>query len=269
MAENTPPLATLLTDFGTADYYVAAVKGVILSRVPSAVVVDITHQISQGDIATAAFLLHAAAPAFPPGTVHLAVVDPGVGSDRRILVAEKNRQIFVAPDNGLLTYILVGGGLEDGTLDRCRVRSIERSDLYREAPGETFHGRDRFAPITAALLAGERPEKLGLLIDDPILLDYEPPRQTDGELLGQVIHIDQYGNAVTNIPADWLDAETFRATIGDHHTERRASHYAALAPGEAAAITGSLGTLELSIPNDSLAAAWGVERHAIVRVQLG
>src|SRR6187549_2057573 len=141
------PLLTLLTDFGTSDYYVAAVKGTILRLAPGSQIVDISHEVPSGDIATGAFLLAAAVPWFPEGTVHLAVVDPGVGSSRRILAARLDGAWIVLPDNGLLTHLL--------HQDRVRsVRSVEKTGLFLDNPGRTFHGRDRFAPVAAWLLRG-------------------------------------------------------------------------------------------------------------------
>src|SRR6185369_6039340 len=140
------PLLTLLTDFGLDDYYVAAVKGTVLRLAPGSQIVDISHQVPPGDIETAAFLLAAAFPSFPAGTVHLAVVDPGVGSSRRILaVGIRGGSWLVAPDNGLLTPLLV---------DAESIHSVDRSELFLAGPGHTFHGRDRFAPVAAWLLAG-------------------------------------------------------------------------------------------------------------------
>src|SRR5688572_8983596 len=151
---------TLLTDFGLADYYVGAVKGTVLRLAPGTQLVDLSHEVEPGDIEGAADLLVAAAPTFPLGTVHLAVVDPGVGSERRLLVVEAGGQSFVAPDNGLLTP-----QLRDG----AKVWSVTRRELFLDQAGDgagartgaTFHGRDRFAPIAAALLRGERPSLLG------------------------------------------------------------------------------------------------------------
>src|SRR3954471_22688326 len=139
-------LLTLLTDFGTADYYVAAVKGTILRLAPGTALVDVGHEVPPGDVEAAAFLLGAAAPSFPDGTVHLAVVDPGVGSDRRILAVRSPAALFVAPDNGLLTPVLEAA---------VAVHSVERGDLFLSGPGQTFHGRDRFAPVAAWLVRGE------------------------------------------------------------------------------------------------------------------
>ncbi|HEY4575340.1 MAG TPA: SAM-dependent chlorinase/fluorinase, partial [Thermoanaerobaculia bacterium] len=144
-------LLTLLTDFGTADYYVAAVKGTVLRLAPRTTLVDVSHEVPPGDVETASFLLRAAAPSFPDRTVHLAVVDPGVGSGRRILAVRAGTGIFVAPDNGLLTPFL----------DGAEIRSVEREDLFLSGPGQTFHGRDRFAPVAAWLVRGEGLARLG------------------------------------------------------------------------------------------------------------
>lgn len=251
-------ILTLLTDFSLQDYYVAAVKGVVLTQAPQTTLVDLSHQVPPGDIQTAGFLLQAAAPAFPPGTVHLAVVDPGVGSKRRLLVVERDDQLFVAPDNGLLTDLFA----------KARIRAVERPDLYRDAPGHTFHGRDRFAPIAAALLNGEEPSRLGLLIDDPVRLPDEPPRRDDDRLQGRVIHIDRFGNLVTNLPADWLDSNDFTAHLAGHRIALRARHYTELPSGQAALLTGSLGTLEVSLRDADLARKWSVERGAVIQIEL-
>jgi S-adenosyl-L-methionine hydrolase (adenosine-forming) len=247
-------LLTLLTDFGTADYYVAAVKGTVLRLAPGTLLVDISHEVPPGDVETAAFVLRAAAPSFPNGTVHLAVADPGVGSGRRILAARTSTALFVAPDNGLLSPFL----------DGAEVRSVERRELFLPGPGETFHGRDRFAPVAAWLLRGEALEGLGPLIADPVRLPASPPRREEGRIRGRVIHVDRYGNLVTDIPAGWLPAGPCRAEVGGHATSRRTGHYAEIPPGEAAMLPGSLGTMELSLNGDDLARRWGISRGAAV-----
>lgn len=262
---------TLTTDFGTRDWYVAAVKGVVLSKVPNSQIVDISHDVPPGEVATAAFLLEAAAPNFPPDTVHLAVVDPGVGTERRILAARADleaddgvrSQVFVAPDNGLL----------DSFLDQALVVSVERGDLYRSAPGHTFHGRDRFAPVAAALLRGEALERLGTPVDDPVRLDTPPPERADRRLQGTVTHVDRFGNLVTDLPAEWLDSGVldsgaFELEIAGHFTDLRVDTYRQIPSGRAAVLTGSLGTLELSLDGADLADAWGVEKGTQVTVRL-
>jgi S-adenosylmethionine hydrolase len=249
-------LLTLLTDFGTADYYVGAVKGTVLRLAPGAAVVDVSHAVPPGDVETAAFLLAAAAPAFPDGTVHLAVVDPGVGSGRRILAARAGGALFVAPDNGLLTPFL----------DGAEIRAVERSGLFLPGPGQTFHGRDRFAPAAAWLLRGEALEGLGPAVADPVRLPASPPRREAGRIRGRVIHVDRYGNLVTDIPAAWLPAAPCRAEVGSHATARRAGCYAEIPGEEAAMLPGSLGTVELSLNGGDLARRWGVARGAAVEV---
>ena len=254
------PLLTFLTDFGTSDYYVAAVKGTVLRLAPGTQIVDVSHEVPSGDIATGAFLLSAAAPWFPEGTVHLAVVDPGVGSNRRILAARTGSGWLVLPDNGLLT--LLRGAVRS-------IRSVEKTDVFLPGPGQTFHGRDRFAPVAAWLLRGERPEELGPEIDDPVLLPLETPRREPGSVSGQVVHVDRYGNLITDIPAGWLPEGPCRAEVAGRSVTLRAEHYAEIPDGiegEAAMIPGSLGTVELSLKGDDLARRWSVERGASVRI---
>ena len=256
------PLLTLLTDFGTADYYVAAVKGTILRLAPGTALVDLSHEVPPGDVEAAAFLLAAAAPSFPEGTVHLAVVDPGVGSSRRILAVRTAAALFVAPDNGLLTPVLAGA---------TAVHSVERGDLFLSGPGQTFHGRDRFAPVAAWLLNGGSVAELGLGIADAVRLPAPSPRREPGKISGRIVHVDRYGNLMTDIPASWLPPGPCRAEVrGDRPGEQiaslRVSHYAEIPAGEAALLTGSLGTVELSLNGADLARRWGVGRGAGVTI---
>lgn len=250
-------LLTFLTDFGTSDYYVAAVKGTVLRLAPGTQIVDVSHEVPSGDIATGAFLLSAAAPWFPEGTVHLAVVDPGVGSGRRILAARTGSGWLVLPDNGLLT--LLRGSVRS-------IRSVEKTDLFLPGPGQTFHGRDRFAPVAAWLLRGEPMESLGPEIADPVLLPLDAPRREQGCLSGQVVHVDRYGNLITDIPSEWLPEGPCRAEVAGHAATLRAGHYAEIPEGEAAMIPGSLGTVELSLKGDDLSRRWIVDRGASVRI---
>lgn len=250
-------ILTLLTDFGTEDYYVAAVKGTVLRLAPGTTLVDVSHQVPPGDVETGAFLLAAAAPSFPEGTVHLAVIDPGVGSARRILAVRTPAAWLVAPDNGLLSSFLPRA---------LTVRSVEREDLFLPGPGQTFHGRDRFAPVAAFLLRGGSGEELGPPLGDPRRLPLDPPRRGPGRLMGRVAHVDRYGNLVTDIPASWLPGLPCRFEVGFHSTGILVSHYAEIPQGEAAALPGSLGTIELSLNGDDLARRWGVARGAPVLV---
>ncbi|HUO86680.1 MAG TPA: SAM-dependent chlorinase/fluorinase [Thermoanaerobaculia bacterium] len=262
-----PVLVTLLTDFGSRDHYVAVLKAVVLARAPGALPVDLAHDLPPGDVEEAGWLLAASWRWFPSGTVHLAVVDPGVGSDRRILAVAAGDHHFVAPDNGLLTAVL--------ELPGVAARAVDREDLFLPATGATFHGRDRFAPLAAYLAAGGDAAALGPLVDDAVRLPIPPPRaegraprpDAAGAVLhGRAAHVDRFGNLVTDIPVSWLGSGPCRAEIGRQATARRAGHYAEIPQGEVAMLPGSNGTLELSLPGESLARRWGVERGATVRV---
>ncbi|HET9765964.1 MAG TPA: SAM-dependent chlorinase/fluorinase [Thermoanaerobaculia bacterium] len=273
-----PSILTLLTDFGLADYYVGAVKGTVLRLAPETQLVDLSHEVPAGDVEAGADLLAAAAPSFPAGTVHLAVIDPGVGSARRLLVVRFGGHHFVAPDNGLLTAALAAGG---------ETWSVTRDDLFLDlvddggARGATFHGRDRFAPIAAALLRGEAPHTLGEPIDDAVRLALPAPRRerdaAGWTLHGRVARVDRFGNLVTDLPADWLAAAdgdaTLLAQVGDIASTlparvARVRCYDELPPGEPGILVGSLGTLELSLRGESLAARWATRRGAAVRLQV-
>ena len=194
------PIVTLLTDFGLADPYVAVMKGVILSIRPLAATVDITHQIPPGDVLAGAVALRQALPYFPEGTVHCAVVDPGVGTERRILAARYAGQTVVAPDNGLVSFV-----------DRDQPLSeivVIRNDRYF-LPGPTsatFHGRDIMAPVAAAIAGGLALAKLGPAPDKFKLLDLPEPRSEDGgAVVGEVIYVDRFGNLVSNVPGELLE----------------------------------------------------------------
>jgi S-adenosylmethionine hydrolase len=271
-----PPILTLLTDFGLADYYVAAVKGTVLRLAPGTQLVDLSHEVPPGDVEGAADLLAAALPTFPPGTVHLAVVDPGVGSARRMLVVETGGQLLVAPDNGLATPLLTPG---------VACWSVTRRDLFLDGPhapggSATFHGRDRFAPVAAALLRGEPPSSFAERIDDPVRLDLPEPKRERLEgggwrLAGRVVRIDRFGNLVTDIPAAWLreagvgSGVSARVLVDEHEAARWVTHYAELPAGVPGALIGSLGTLELSLRDESLATRWNTRRGARMRVEIG
>lgn len=272
-------IVTLTTDFGTADYYVGAVKGTLLRLAPGVRLVDLTHDLRPGDVDAAADLLAGAAPTFPTGTVHLAVVDPGVGSDRRILAAGSGAQRFVAPDNGILSAFLPGPGTPEGDV---WVRSVERTDLFLPSPGATFHGRDRLAPVAAALARGEDPASLGPEVTDPVRLAPSTPRRESipggRTVSGRVVRIDRFGNLVTDVPATWLDEEEDRASDGPdaaatvqvelagHRATHRVGHYAELPTGEAGFLAGSRGTVEISLRGESLAERWRVDRGTPVRI---
>ena len=237
-------MISLLTDFGTADYYVGAVKGAILSINPSAVIVDITHEIPPQDVAAGAFTLLAAYKTFPAGTIHVAVVDPGVGSTRRPIIVSANGQFFVGPDNGLFTYIY------DREPSR-RIIHVTADRFFRPEPRTTFHGRDIFAPVAAALSNGVAIEEFGAEISDEIRLpSLETPLR--------IIHIDRFGNCVTNITRDRFDSESL---IINGRTIREFRRFYGEGDNESLfAIWGSAGFLEISVNGGSAAQVLGVKR---------
>lgn len=193
VSQSPRPLITLLTDFGTSDYFVSAMKGVILSINPDARVVDITHEIPAQDIEAAAFTLLAAYSSFPSGTIHLAVVDPGVGSARRAIVVETGGQLFVGPDNGTFSYLCE-------CEPQARVFEVTNKDYLRAPVSSTFHGRDVFAPVAAALSTGIDLSDFGKQITNPMLLPtLLPEKSKNGTVKARIIHIDRFGNCITSI----------------------------------------------------------------------
>jgi len=195
-------LITLLTDFGTTDWFVASMKGVILSINPQATIVDLTHEIAPHAVETAAYFIASCYRSFPLGTVHLAVVDPGVGSERRPLIVRTARYFFLAPDNGLLSYVL--NNEED-----VEVREIENRRYCLDAPGRTFDGRDVFAPAAAWLTKNESLSTFGPLLQSYEKLRVRPPHwEQTGEqavLAGEVVYIDRFGNLITSLSADHVN----------------------------------------------------------------
>ena len=242
------PLITLLTDFGTADYFVGAVKGAILSVNPRVVIADITHEIPPQDVEAAAFTLVASYQTFPAGTIHVAVVDPGVGSARRAIVVSAGKRFFVGPDNGIFTYIY----------DRHpshRAFHVTKEKYFRRPTSTTFHGRDIFAPVAAALSTGVKPEKFGDLITDAVRLKTSllPVVQKNGRIEGRIIHIDRFGNCVTNLTPDLLGHDGVLLVKGKQVREFRDFYGEADSAGKLFAIWGSAGFLEISVNRGSAA----------------
>jgi len=248
-------IVTLLTDFGLADTYVGQTKASILTIAPRVTIVDLTHLVAPQDVFGGAFHLWTSVEAFPPGTVHLAVVDPGVGSARRGVAACSERgDLFVGPDNGLLVPAVerLGG---------C-VAAVEltNSAYWRPAPAATFHGRDIFGPVAGHLAAGASLPDLG----GPIALERPFELALADGPDGVVLHIDTYGNIVTNIPGAALPARC-AVVIGARRIEPRA-YYAAARPGELLALVGSAGLLEVSVRDGNAAQRLGASRGDAVRV---
>ncbi|HEV2883089.1 MAG TPA: SAM-dependent chlorinase/fluorinase [Pyrinomonadaceae bacterium] len=262
-------LITLLTDFGAADYFVGALKGAILSVNARARIVDITQEIPAHDVQAGAFTLLAAYESFPPGTIHVAVVDPGVGSARRPLLISTQRYFFVGPDNGLFSYVCERE--ED-----VRVYYLTNENFFRAHVSQTFHGRDIFAPVAAALSNNVPPEAFGELIDDYVrLAPLAPVRDASAAWSAEIIHIDRFGNLVTNITRREMSGDEFnegaRLEIGGREISSLRRFYAEeTGGGEAAselfAIWGSAGFLEIAANCASAARLLSVERGERVRV---
>lgn len=248
-----PPVITLTTDFGTADYYVGAMKGVILTVAPNAVLVDLTHQIAPQDVRAGSRILRYAAGDFPPGTVHLAVVDPGVGGDRRPLAVCALDQYWVGPDNGLLTHAL--------SQPRAEARQLSNRGIARSEIGNTFHGRDLFAPAAAHLASAFPFAEVGPEVADPVILQDTPARSTSTGWAGEVDFVDTFGNLITNVPAGLLSPVdgSLLIRVGDQAAvEGLSSTYSDVPPGELVALIGSTGTLEIALRDGAAAKALGL-----------
>lgn len=255
MKAGAAPVITLLTDFGTADYFVAAVKGVILTINPQVTLVDITHEVPPQDIESGAFTLLTCYNDFPSGTIHVAVVDPGVGSARRGIVVRAGSHYFVGPDNGLFSYIC----------DRERsfeVFQLTAEKYFRPAPSPSFHGRDVFAPVAAALSRGVKPNKLGPRIKDEVrLAPLAPVKDHDGSLRGRIIHIDHFGNCITNFTrADVPDSAHIELRVKRRIIRTVRKFFADGPNDDLFAIWGSAGFLELSLNGGSAATALRAHR---------
>lgn len=259
------PLLTLTTDFGLSDHYVGVMKGVILGICPRARIVDISHAAAPFEIAEGAFLIGEAWRYFPPGTVHVVVVDPGVGTERRPILAEVAGHYFVAPDNGVLGMVFPHG--------KPRVRAIANRKYFLEPVSQTFHGRDIFAPVAAHVAAGVPVARMGPAIRDYIQPGFdEPVSAGEGAWDGRVLHVDRFGNLVTNFRAAGfpeIARGRFALVAGPVRVETLARNYEGREPGELFAIEGSSGYLEISASRASAALATGCRAGAPVRLELG
>jgi S-adenosyl-L-methionine hydrolase (adenosine-forming) len=242
-------LITLLTDFGTQDAYVGIMKGVILGINPDARIVDLTHAIPPQAVLPAALALRSAAGFFPTGTVHVAVVDPGVGSVRRPILVETGEGLLVGPDNGVLS-------LAATVLRRRVIRVIENERFFRHPVSQTFHGRDVFAPVAAHLSRGVEPQQIGPAMDSMVELTVPAVRRTESALRGEVVYVDHFGNLVTNIDAAAMarfPAPSLSVTINGERVAGPVTAYAAVPEGAPLAIVGSWGMMEIAVCNGSAA----------------
>ena len=237
-------LIALLTDFGTHDYFVGAMKGAILSVCRDATIVDITHEIAPQQIASASFTLRACYRNFPKKTVFAVVVDPGVGSARRAILVETENYFFVAPDNGLLSFVF-----EEA--ESFHVYELTNKNYFAENVSRTFHGRDIFAPVAAHLATGVKPNEFGREITDFIRFTESRPQKISDKIVeAEIIYIDRFGNLVTNLKRENMP-EHFYLQIGEKRIEKLQTFFAESEAGEIFMIFGSAGFLEIVAFQDS------------------
>jgi S-adenosyl-L-methionine hydrolase (adenosine-forming) len=266
MAERRP-LITLMTDFGEADYYVPAMKGAILSVNPQAEIIDLTHQIPPHDLYTAAFTLLCCYKDFPKMTLHVVVVDPGVGTTRRPLLVMTDNYNFIGPDNGVFSYIYQREHVN-------RIVHFNETHYFRQPVSNTFHGRDVFGPCAGYVSKLVDWSKMGVEVTDPVR--FNTPAAvvaSERQIRGHILHVDRFGNLITNITATELTPERERAgarvRVGKHEATRLLSTYGEANQGELFAYFGSAGFLELAVPRQSAARLTEARRGLEVEVTLG
>jgi S-adenosylmethionine hydrolase len=265
------PVISLLTDFGGVDEYVGVMKGVILTINPKATIVDISHRVDAQDVVQAAYTIEASYRYFPRGAIHLIVVDPGVGTDRRIVALEARGQVFLAPDNGVLTPVI-------DKADADTVVRVENSGYFLDTVSRTFHGRDIFAPVGAHLSLGVGINSLGPPVDpaDLVRLGLPEPYMSDrGELVGTIVSVDRFGNLITNIDRRSIDRLTqgkgddrLGVQTGDNIINGLSQSYESAGKGGPLAIIGSREYLELAVNLGSAKTVLRVEKGDTVRLRL-
>lgn len=269
-----PRIITLTTDFGTSDTYVGIMKGVILGINPNAQIVDLTHAIPPQDIYAAAFSIDAARSYFPKGTIHIIVVDPGVGSDRQAIVSHIDNAFFVCPDNGVLSYLL-HDVQNEGTQSVNSV-AIRNSAYCLPEVSNTFHGRDIFAPVAAHLSLGVPLDALGPPVQTLVQLTIQVSERSGNTLTGQIVKIDRFGNAITNISetaiarlesTSTVEIPVYEVRVGSVRLNRLNRAYAESGVGKPLAIIGSYGLLEIAINGGSAKEELGIKWGDPVVVQ--
>jgi len=260
------PFITLLTDFGDRDWFVASMKGVILSIHPEAHIVDLSHQIAPHRIDEAGYFLKSCYREFPEGTIHVVVVDPGVGSDRRAIAVKSRRYFFLAPDNGALTDIFD----EEQPVE---VREIDRRKFRRESPGRTFDGRDLFAPAAARLAKHEPFESYGQVIGDYRTLPIAHPRWEQTTLVGKIVYVDRFGNLISNLTQRHLEearsiamGRQWSIRIGERIIEGIVSSYSMGLTEQPSALINSDGRLEIFLKEASAADLLQVGRGGRIEI---
>ncbi len=266
------PLVVLTTDFGLVDHYVGVMRGVLLGICPDARVIDLSHEVSPQDVVGGAYLLLCAYRYFPPGTIHLAIVDPGVGTERRALALRADDYYYVGPDNGLFSYVLqdmaqrdrIGGRLEGDRFvlgDRCQAVHLTRDDLWLKPTSDTFHGRDIFAPVAGHLGCGTRLEDLGTPVDRLVAIPWPWPRRDGmGRVTGEVVHVDRFGNLATSLRDEDLPSRNVELLVAGRKVRGLYRTYGEARGGGPVALLGSCGLVEIAVPNGSAARELGVGR---------
>jgi S-adenosyl-L-methionine hydrolase (adenosine-forming) len=253
-------LVTLLTDFGLRDHFVGAMKGVMLSLNPDLTLVDISHLVPPQDIFGAAFTLGQAWPLFPARTIHLAVVDPGVGTARKALAASAGGHYFVAPDNGILTCVI------ESQADFIAYE-ITADHHFRKPVSDTFHGRDIFAPVAAWISRGVDLEELGPVLQDPVRLKMPVARKVrEGLIQGAILAVDQFGNLITNLKPSDVPPSSRIILAGQREITSFRKTYFDGKPGEIFVVTGSTGYLEITLKDGSAAALLDLKAGAPIGV---
>lgn len=255
---------TLTTDFGLQDYYVSAMKAAMLNIAPDARLVDISHEIPSQDIMAGSWILQNSAMLFPEGSVHTVVVDPGVGTDRNPVALKVRDQLFVGPDNGIFSLLTSD--------EEYKAVRLTNEDYWRENPSNTFHGRDIFAPVAAHLSQGVPLEELGEPIDELVTYRWTVPIADKDGLEGMVIHIDKFGNLITNISESLLeeviDDKNVRIYVGNTILDEIATTFGKVTEGEPVAYIGSSGMLEVGINKGSAEEMLGVQKGAQISLIL-
>lgn len=260
----TSGIITITTDFGTQDGYVAAMKGVMLGISPDVRFVDVSNDIEAQDVMGGAFVLRNAVDHFPPGTVHLAVVDPGVGTDRRPVALRIDDRYFVGPDNGLFALVLAGRRPDS-------IVSLTNPEIWtRPDPSDTFHGRDVFAPAAAHLSAGRPLSDLGDPVDSLTSMRWALPISDEQGIQGWVVHVDRFGNCITNITRELVydvsESRSFKCYAGSAIIKELNRTYAATTPGEPTLLFNSSDMLEIAIFRDNASKLLGIRKGAAVNL---
>ena len=258
----TRPILTLTTDFGVTDHFAGTMKGVILGICPAARIVDISHGVTPFEIAEGAYLIAQAWRYFPKKTVHVVVVDPGVGTARRPILVEAGGHYFLGPDNGVLSMVYLR--------EKCKVRHVSNEKYFRHPVSYTFHGRDIFAPVGAHLAAGVPPSRIGKLMRDYLKPEFEKPHRAGKRTwIGRILKIDRFGNIVTNFHvSDFGDLQTrnFTLALGPQAVTALARNYAECGAGELFLILGSSGYYEVSLSHGSAAGLIKCESGAAIEL---